>query len=122
MLRSILAFVALVFAFALGAWIGWWMVPAIAALWGALRPSVWYPMRAAATAATLGWAFWLGVDFLRDQGAFLRLGQGLAATLNVPLALLLLLTLVVPAILAWSASGIACRIAGFLASTSGDSR
>lgn len=122
MVRRILGFMALALAFALGAWIGWWMVPAIAALWGALRPAVRYPMRAAAAAATLGWAWWLGVDFLRDENAFRRLGHGLAATLDTPFALLLLLTLVVPALLAWSASGIACRIAGILASTSGDSR
>ncbi len=121
LIRGALGFLALTAAFFLGTWIAWWMVPVIAALWGALLPSVRAPMRNAAVAATLGWLAWLVVDALKNHEAFYRVDHLVAHTLSVPPSALFLVTLAVPALLAWSASAVACRIAGVVASSGEDS-
>jgi hypothetical protein len=115
MIRHVGGFLALVAAFALALWLGWWTVPAVAALWGLLRPAVWRPILSAALAATLGTGFWLLVDGLAGSGAVTRLGSRLAGVLHLPFALLLLLTLLFPTLLAWSAAALACGLAGIRA-------
>jgi hypothetical protein len=112
---AFLAFLALVAAFALASWLAWWAVPLVAALWGLLRPAVWRPILSAALAAALGWGCWLLLDALSDPSALARLGQRLGAVMQLPFPLLLLLTLLFPALLAWSASALACGLAGLLA-------
>jgi hypothetical protein len=111
-LRTLGAFLLLVAAFALASWIGWWAVPLVALLWGALRPGFPRPILAAALAALLGWAFWLLLDFVGDPAALTRIATRVAAVLQLPAVLLLLLTLLWPALLAWSAAALACRLAG----------
>lgn len=122
MMRNVVGFLALVAAFTLALWLGWWTVPAVAALWGLLRPATWRPILSAALAAALGTVLWLLVDGLAGSGALTRLGSRLAGVLHLPFALLLLLTLLFPAILAWSAAALACGLAGRFEPHSGASR
>jgi len=113
-MRSFLGFVALALAFALAAWLGWWALPAVAALWGALRPGVWRPMLSAALAAMAGWGGWLALDALQGHGALKRLGNLLAPVMHAPYPLLLLLTLLFAGLLAWSAAALACGLVNLL--------
>ena len=64
-MRALAGFLLLAAAFALGSWVGWWMVPAVAVLWGLLRPAVRRPILSAALAAAAAWALWLEVDSLQ---------------------------------------------------------
>ena len=86
----------------------------MAALWGFLRPPVTRPIGFAALAAPLGWGGWLLYDLAADQAGFSRLGGRLADTMHLPLVGLLAVTLLLPALLAWSAAAIGCRLASFL--------
>jgi hypothetical protein len=121
-MRSRLGFLALLAAFVLASWLGWWAIPAVAALWGFWRPAVWRPLLSAAVAAALAWGIWLLVDFVGDPGAFARLGSRLGAVLPLPLPGLLLLSLLLPALLAWSAAALACGLANVRLTHEGDNR
>ena len=112
--RTLGAFLLLVAAFALASWIGWWAVPLVAALWGFLRPGFPRPILAAALAGLLGWAVWLLIDLSYEPAALARLGSRLGAVMQLPAPLLLLLTLLFPALLAWSSAALACGLAGLL--------
>lgn len=87
---------------------GWWMVPAIAALWAASpvrsRPAV------VAAAAGLAWAFLLmnprGLPHLG------RLAGRVAAVLGIPLSVLVLLVPLYAALLAWSAAALVTAMQG----------
>jgi len=114
--RGALAFLLLALAFVLASWLGWWAVPVVAAAWGFLRPAVRRPILTAALAAGLAWAAWLLWDFGRDPAAFARLTGRLGAVFPLPSALLLLLTLLLAALLAWCAAAVGCWLGGALAS------
>lgn len=114
-MRTALAFLALVAAFALASWLGWWGVPAVAALWGGLRPGIRRPILSAALAAALGWAFWLGVDAIQGHGALARLGARVGDVMHAPFPALVGVTLLFAALLAWSAAALACGLANLLA-------
>ena len=120
--RSFLAFLLLAAAFALASWLGWWTVPVVAAVWGGLRPGLRRPILSAALAAALGWGAWLLADLLRDPAAFARLGPRLGSVMQIPSPFLLLITLLFPALLAWSAAALTCGLAGLLDPQRGDSR
>jgi hypothetical protein len=85
--------------------IGWWAVPIVAALWGALargrRGTGWMP----ALAAALAWAAILVYDAI--VGAVGVLADRLGEVMGVPAAVLPVLTLAFPALLAWSAAYLA---------------
>ena len=121
-MRVLAAFLLLVAAFALGSWVGWWTVPAVAALWGWQRPSVPRPILAAALAAPLAWGVWLAVDAVRGGGAAGVLAGELASVMRLPAPALVLITLLFPALLAWSAAAVACRAAGLFGSRTGGPR
>ncbi|HEV8600465.1 MAG TPA: hypothetical protein VGQ69_13990 [Gemmatimonadales bacterium] len=114
MRRTVPAFLLLVAAFAVAAPLGWWTVPLVAGLWGALRPGFPRPILAAALAALLGWSVWLGIDLGIAPDALTRIGARAADILQLPSTLFLLLTLLFPALLAWSAAAVACRLANLL--------
>jgi hypothetical protein len=114
-MKSFAGFLSLIAAFALASWLGWWAVPLVAALWGLLRPGTWRPILSAALAAALGWGFWLLLDGILGNGALAQLGSRLGGVLHLRLTLLLLLTLIFPALLAWSAAALACGLAGMRA-------
>lgn len=103
-MRSLFGFLALTLAFAAGALIGWWMVPATAALWGALGPSTSRPAFVAALAAGLAWAGWLVVDVIGGNGTFGVLAARLAGVMQLPAVGLVALTLAFAGLLAWSAA------------------
>ena len=121
-MRAFGAFVLLVAAMALGSWVGWWMVPLAAALWGWLRPAVRRPILSAAAAAALAWALWIAADVVRGHDPLGVLAEELAGILRVPHAALVLVTLLFPALLGWSAAALGCAAAGRFHSRSGDLR
>ena len=116
-MRRIAALLLLTLAFALASTLGWWGVPAVAALWGLLRPRVARPILSAVVAAMLGWSAWLALGFARDWDAMVRMGTRVGGVLRLPLPLpsLLLLTLVFAGLLAWSAAALGCGLVGRVA-------
>jgi hypothetical protein len=105
-----LSFVALAAAFALATRFGWWAVPLVAALWGLTRPAVDAPAGTAALAAGSAWALWLLGDWQTDHQAMEVLATRLGGVLGLPPAVLILVTLLLGAVLAWSAAALAGAI------------
>jgi hypothetical protein len=117
-----LSLVALVTAFALASRLGWWTVPIVAALWGILRPSVRAPAGTAALAAALAWGIWLLFDWQQNHAGMAVLATRLGGILKLPPAGLIAGTLILGALLAWSAATLAGGLARSFSSRSGDSR
>ena len=111
-LRRLLAWLLLTGAFFLATWLGWWAVPVVALVWGWLRPAVPRPILTALLAALFAWTGWLLVDLLSDADAFARLGSRLGAVFPLPFVALLLLTLLLAGLLAWSSAAVGCWLAG----------
>jgi hypothetical protein len=116
--RRLLGFGALTAAFTAAAWIGWWMLPLTALLWGMLRPVLPSPAGLAGIAAALSWALWLLVDVLTGGAAFGVLASRLAGVMSLPAPIVLLLTLGFAAILAWSGAMLGLAAGGALRPTS----
>ena len=101
-------------AFALATWaLGWWAVPVLAAAWGTARAR---DVRARATpwsrgpaeamlAASVAWGALLALAATR--GPVGELAGRLAELMRIPAPALVLLTLLLPAVLAWSAAAVA---------------
>jgi len=87
------------------------MVPATAALWGALRPSTSRPAFVAALAAVLAWGCWLVVDVIDGHGTFGVLAARLAGVMQIPAVGLVTLTLAFAGLLGWSAAAVSGAIA-----------
>lgn len=102
--RVLGAFALLVLAFGAGSWVGWWMVPLIALLWGGLRPLVRRPAATAALATLVAWGAWLAADAVLGRGALGRITAGLSDLLGQPGPVLHAVTLIFAALLAWSAA------------------
>jgi hypothetical protein len=100
------ALLLLILAFAAASWIGWWMVPITALLWGALRPPFPRPAATASLAAGAAALGWLVVSAVLGGVSFSRLNQRLAELLAVPAPVLLAVAVLVPALLAWSAAAV----------------
>jgi hypothetical protein len=103
-MRRFVEVVLLAEAFAVATFgLGWWSVPLVAAVWAFISRD---PNRAlvAALCAAGGWATLLALDIVK--GPVLTMGNQLGATMNLPPVLLYLLTLVFPALLAWSAAAL----------------
>jgi len=99
-------FLLLILAFAGASWIGWWMVPIAALLWGLLRPPFPRPAATAALAAGTAALGWLVVNGVIGGASFSRLNRRLAELLAVPAPVLLAVAVLVPALLAWSAAAV----------------
>jgi len=100
--RDVVKVVLLAEAFAVATFgLGWWSVPLIAAIWAAVSRS---PNRAkvAALCATGGWATLLLLDIVK--GPVATMATQLGSVMSLPPAVLYLLTLFFPALLAWSAA------------------
>jgi hypothetical protein len=107
-MRTFVKFILLAEAFAVATYgVGWWIVPAIAAIWGLLSTD---PARArfSALAAAVGWATLLLLDVTR--GSVGVMGSQLGGVMKLPPAALYLLTLIFPALLAWCAATLAPTI------------
>jgi hypothetical protein len=96
----------LVLAFAAASFVGWWMVPVAALLWGTLRPPMRRPAATAALAAGTAAVGWLVVNAVIGAASFTRLNRRLAELLPVPAPVLLAVAVLVPALLAWSAAAV----------------
>ena len=110
-LRLALRVPLLALAFALGTLrFGWWAVPLLAALWGVLtRAETIQASAAAALSALVAWAALLLWGAVR--GPVFELAGALAGVLGVPATALVLLTVLFPSALAWSASTVAQAVA-----------
>lgn len=89
------AFAVATFAF------GWWTVPVLAALY-AIASTNPNRARTAALCALGGWGTLLLLDFAK--GPVAEMGQRLGGVMGLPSVALYLLTLLFPALLAWSAA------------------
>lgn len=103
-MRNVLAAVLLGAAFLLASWLGWWMLPLVAGLWGMLHPTLPRPILAATLAGGFGWAAWLGWNLAADPGAFSRVMTQLGGILQLPPGVLIAGTLLFPMLLAWAAA------------------
>ena len=110
-MRQAAAFLVLTLAFAAAAVLGWWAIPATAALWGLLRPVVRRPALVAAAAAALAWTGWLVADAISPRGDFSGLATRLAGIFSLPAPVLLAVTVLFAAFLAGSATYVAGVIA-----------
>ena len=100
-MRSSVRFLVATILFAAGTWLfGWWTIPVVALGFGLLpaRPSL------IAGAAAVAWLVLLAVD--AAGGSITRLANVLAGVMGLPSAALLLVTLLFPALVAWSAASL----------------
>lgn len=90
-MRQAVRVILLTLALALGTWgLGWWTVPAIGVVWGAVAPPADRPGRTAALAAAFAWAALLGRAAL--LGPIGPLAAKVGAIFGLPGVALLLLT------------------------------
>jgi hypothetical protein len=90
-------------AFALGTTVlGWVAVPLAAGMWGLIDRNGAVPGRVAALAATLAWGTLLMIQLSTGRAG--ELASGLGGSLGVPAILIVVVTLALPAILAWSSA------------------
>ena len=102
-MRFALKLALLALAFALGsAFLGWWSVPAIGVLWGAVAKRNAYPGLTAASAAGLAWAGLLLLVAVR--GPMWILADKVGAILAIPGWLFIFITLAFPTLLAGTAA------------------
>ncbi|HEY0242947.1 MAG TPA: hypothetical protein VGC52_09810 [Gemmatimonadaceae bacterium] len=102
MLRSVVKAVLLAEAFAVATFaLGWWSVPIVAVLYAAASKRR-YPARFAGLCAAGGWGALLLLDFAK--GPVANMGTRLGGVMGVPPAVLFVLTLLFPALLAWCAA------------------
>jgi hypothetical protein len=109
--RQAAAFLLLTLAFAAASVLGWWAIPATAALWGILHPIARRPALFAAAAAALAWSGWLLADGLSPRGDFSGLAVRLGGIFSLPAPALVVITIVFAALLAGSAAYLAVAIA-----------
>ena len=105
MLRSVVKFVLITEAFAVATFaLGWWIVPVLAFILGMTLDRARGPVRYATLCAAAGWLSLLLLDAAR--GPLLELASRFGGVMRVPSFALILLTLLFPALLAWSAASI----------------
>lgn len=103
--------VALVLAFALATWAGgWWTVPIVAFVAGTRERSGGAKPSGIAIAAAVAWGVLLIVS--STTAAFATLVRELAGIMALPGAAIVLLTLLFPALLAWSAAALGGALFG----------
>ena len=96
-----ISLVALVMA--LGTWlVAWWTLPIIAVVIGFLFRDEGGRAGHVALGATMAWAVLLVIDFV--MGPFARLTTTLGGVMGVPGPVVLIVTLLFPAALSWSAA------------------
>ena len=110
-MRQASAFLVLTLAFGAASMLGWWAIPATAALWGMLRPINRRPALFAAGAAALAWAAWLLADAISPRGDFSGLAVRLGGIFSLPAPVLIALTVLFATLLAGSAAYVAGAIA-----------
>ena len=105
-MRFILRVVLLAISFGIGTWIlGWWSVPLFAAVAGVLARDVQHQAIAAGIAAAVAWGALLAWSAM--VGSVWSFSRVVGGTVGVSGPLLIALTLLFPAALAWSAAAVA---------------
>lgn len=105
MIRSIVKFVLITEAFAVATFaLGWWSVPVFAFMLGMTLDKERGPVRYAVVCAAAGWLSLLLLDAAR--GPLLSLASRFAGVMKVPSIILIAITLIFPALLAWAAATI----------------
>jgi hypothetical protein len=108
--RFALRVVLLALSFGIGTWIlGWWGVPVFAAVAGVLASDVRHQGIAAALAATAAWGALLG--WSASQGSVWSFSRIAGGAMGMSGAALILVTLVFPGALAWTATVVAQLVA-----------
>jgi hypothetical protein len=103
-MRSFVKVVLLAEVFAVATYaFGWWTVPVIAALWALLSRDD-KPARVSAMCAAIGWGTLLVLDAVK--GPVAEMAARLGGVMRIPAFVLILLTLIFPALLAWSAAAL----------------
>jgi len=110
-MRQAAGFWLLTLAFAAASALGWWAVPATAALFGILRPVARRPALFAAASAAIAWSGWLLADGLSSRGDFSALAVRLGGIFSLPAPALPAITVIFAALLAGSAAYVAGAIA-----------
>ena len=101
-MRQFIKYVLLAEAFAVATFaLGWWAVALVGALWGLFSRDA-RRARNAGIAASAGWLTLLVLDAVR--GPVSVMAEQLGRVMKVPAAALYLITLLFPALLAWSAA------------------
>ena len=106
-MRKLLAVALLTAAFAAATVVGWWTVPLVGALWGVLRSALSRPALLAGLAAASAWGLWLVYDYSVAGATFAPFLGRLAGVLTIPTTILILVTVLFPGLLAWSAAALA---------------
>lgn len=107
-MRRVIMLVLLAEAFAVATFgLGWWTVPLVAAAWAGFSTDE-HRARIAALCAMGGWATLLALDFAR--GPVATMGTQLGGVMGLPPVVLYMLTLIFPALLAWSAATLVPRL------------
>lgn len=103
-------FIGVVAALVAGAtwFVGWWGVAAIALVGGFLYSDDPATPWRAALAGAIGWSLLLGID--AAFGAFGRVAAVLGGAMSIPAPALILMSLLLAALLAWSAATIAVEV------------
>ena len=106
----VLIVIILAMMVALGTWfLGWWTVPLLAAIAGALWWDHVHVARDVALGAAIGWAMLLG--YAASGGRLVALARALGGVLYLPWPLLVVLALAFPALVAWSATTVSAAVA-----------
>jgi hypothetical protein len=112
MSRRLLRVALLALAFALGTYaFGWWAVPAVAFVWGAMSGAVRRVAVRAGGAATLAWALLLLAQAAL-RAPVLSFGDKLAGAMQVPVWALWTAELAFPWLAAWSAALLGSALRG----------
>ncbi len=102
-LRHFLRIVLLALTFALATWLlGWWAVPTLAFLWGAIQHGKDRSAVAASAGAGLGWALML--LWTASEGPLLELANRASGVLATTGGILVAVTILFPMLLAWPAA------------------
>jgi len=84
--------------------VGWWGVAVLALFWALVTESIRRPVRFATICAAAGWGSLLLLDAVR--GPIGELASRFGGVMGVPPVALIAITLIFPALLAWSAASI----------------
>ena len=100
-MKKTICFALIALAAGVGTWtLGWWAVPIVALVAGLLR----CPALLTAAASATAWLAILGID--AAVGSVPRVAGVLAGIMGLPAVAILALTLVLPALLGWSAASL----------------
>lgn len=107
MMNSMIRYALVAVAFAVATYgLGWWSVPIVAAIWAFLSTDV-HRVRNTGLAAAVGWALLLLLD--AAKGPVGVMAAQLGELMSLPAFGLYGLTLLFPALLAWSAAAVTRR-------------